>query len=100
MIRSEHAADRKHALRHSLNVMNSLRVYFNPAGADTPTVQRVFYSRRADGPYYCWHYEKRLGKWLGSRVQLSDPSRRLLSLASWSSVPDGLQLRLGEHYLE
>jgi hypothetical protein len=80
--------------------MNSLRVYFNPAGTDTPSGQRVFYSRRADGPYYCWHYETRLGKWLGSRVQLSDPSRRLLSLASWRNVPDGLQLRLGEHYLE
>ena len=80
--------------------MNSLRVYFDPAGADTQGGQRVFYSRRADGPYYCWHYEKKLGKWLSSRVHVSDLTRRGLSIASWSSVPDGLQIRLGEHYLE
>lgn len=80
--------------------MDGLRVYFNPAGANTPVAQRVFYSRRADGPYYCWRYEKTLGKWLGSRVHLPDPTRRVLSVASWRSVPDGLQARLGEHYLE
>jgi hypothetical protein len=80
--------------------MNRLRVYFNPAGTNTVGGQRVFYSRRADGPYYCWRYENKVGKWIVSRVSLSDPTRRVLSIASWGSVPDALQVRIGEHYME
>ncbi len=60
----------------------------------------VFYSRRADGPYYCWRYEPECGRWTCSRVHLSDHTRRSLCLAVWKAVPDALQVRLGEHYLE
>jgi hypothetical protein len=80
--------------------MNRLRVYFNPAGANIIGGQRVFYSRRADGPYYCWHYEKNLGKWIVSRVHLPDTTRRVLSIAKRMIVPDALQLKIDEHYLE
>jgi hypothetical protein len=80
--------------------MNGLRVYINQAGEDTLGGQRVFYSRRAGGPYYHWRYEEELGQWLGSRVHLSDLMLKALCAASWKTVPTALQKRLGEHYLE
>jgi hypothetical protein len=80
--------------------MNGLRVYFHPAGTEARAGQRMFYSRRAGGPYYCWLYEETLGQWKCSRVHLSDMTLRALCLASWKAVPTALQTRLGEHYLE
>lgn len=79
--------------------MNGLRVYFNPSSTDTPG-SKVFYSRRADGPYYRWRVEGELGQWHGSRVHPSDWSLKALSLASWKAVPTTLQAKLGEHYLD
>lgn len=80
--------------------MNGLHIYLNSECPTTAGGRKVFYSRRADGPYYCWRYQKELEKWLGSRVHLSDLTRRSLSVASWASVPDTLQATMGEHYLE
>ena len=80
--------------------MNGLRVYFNMVDTNTLLEQRVFYSRRTNGPYYRWHYEKELGQWRGSRVHLSDSALREFCVASWKAVPMALQARLGEHYLE
>jgi hypothetical protein len=80
--------------------MNGLRVYVNPVGTDTLNEHGVFYSRRADGPYYRWRYEEEFGRWRGSRVHLSDLTLRELCIASWKAVPRALQARLGEHYLE
>lgn len=80
--------------------MNGLRVYFNPAEAGPHGKRRVFYSRRADGPYYRWQFEESLGQWRGARVRLTDVTLRLLSIAAWQAVPDTLQARLGGHYLE
>ena len=80
--------------------MNTLRVYINPTGATTQSPHGVFYSRRADGPYYCWRYEEGLGRWLSSRVNLPDFTRRALCIASWKVVPAALQSKLDEHYLE
>lgn len=80
--------------------MNGLRVYINPANTNAQNGQRVFYSRRADGPYYRWHYQDEFGRWHGSRVHLSNLTLRVLSIASWETVPKALQVKLGEHYLE
>ncbi len=80
--------------------MNGLHIYFNPESPLTAGGHKVFYSRRADGPYYCWRYQKELEKWLGSRVHLSDLTSRSLSLARWTSVPGTLQATMDEHYLE
>jgi hypothetical protein len=80
--------------------MNGLRVYFYTIGADIRNGQKVFYSRRADGPYYHWRYEEKLGQWCGSRVHLPDPTLKALCIANWKTVPTDLQARLGEHYLE
>ena len=78
--------------------MNSLRVYINPASADALNGQRVFYSRRADGPYYRWFYEEE--RWCSARVSPSDSSLRTLCMTSWKTVPSALQTKLSEHYLE
>ena len=80
--------------------MNTLRVYINPAVATAQSTPEVFYSRRADGPYYCWRYEESLGRWRSSRVHLPDFTRRALCIASWKVVPAALQSKLDEHYLE
>jgi hypothetical protein len=78
--------------------MNSLRVYINPASADALDGQRIFYSRRADGPYYRWFYEEE--RWRGARVRPSDSALRTLCMTSWKTVPTALQTKLSEHYLE
>jgi hypothetical protein len=80
--------------------MNGLRVYVDPVSTELRGENCVFYSRRADGPYYCWRYEEGAGRWRGSRVDLSDMHCKAFCLASWKTVPTALQARLNEHYLE
>ncbi len=80
--------------------MNGLRVYIHPLGADVPGEYRVFYSRRADGPFYCWHYEEELGQWRCSRVHPAYLTLKELCVARWKAVPIELQVRLGEHYMD
>ncbi len=77
--------------------MSGLRVYINPENS-LPGEQGTFYSRRADGPYYCWRYEA--GQWSGSRVHPHDPVAKALSMARWKAVPASLQTKLDEHYME
>ncbi len=78
--------------------MQGLRVYINQQ--DGSRGDGVFYSRRDDGPYYCWHYEEELDRWTCSRVRPDDCTRSLLSLMTWKAVPVSLQAELYEHYLE
>jgi hypothetical protein len=80
--------------------MRDLHVYINEAGAETFGENGVFYSRRADGPYYRWRYEEVVGRWRFSRVRPSHIMLRALSSARWEIVPTALQARLVEHYLE
>ena len=78
--------------------MYGLRVYVNRTnmlGGDV-----LFYSRRDDGPYYCWRYEEELGRWCFSRVRLPRLTLRILCLTTWKAVPVSLQAELYEHYLE
>ena len=80
--------------------MRDLRVYVRRAARGAPVGQAVFYSRRADGPFYRWRYEEAPGRWHYSRVRLSKLTLRVLSVTNWDAVPAALQDRLGEHYLE
>ena len=80
--------------------MNGLRVYINPSGAGGLAGLAKFYSRRADGPFYCWFYEEQAGQWHVGRVQLPDLTMRVLRPTSWKSVPAELQAKMSEHYLE
>lgn len=80
--------------------MRELRVYIRRAVKGAPGGQAVFYSRRADGPFYRWRYEETPGRWQYSRVRLSKLTLRVLAVASWDAVPPELRDSLGEHYLE
>ena len=90
--------------------MSGLRVYVNPVstvpadgtGIDAPEIKvdRVFYSRRGNGPIYRWLYEKNPAHWRALRVNPMDFNSRTLSMASWKSVPETLQAKIGEHYLD
>ena len=80
--------------------MNGLRVYMNLDTPDRSSGDKVFYSRRADGPYYQWIYQELLGRWLASRLHAFQLSPSQLTIAPWKCVPTELKSRLAEHYLE
>jgi len=75
-----------------------LRVYINPAGTNMHNRHSVFYSWRADGPYYRWWYEQQLRQWRGARICSFDFPLESLCLANWRVVPAALQTSLGDHY--
>ena len=88
--------------------MSGLRVFVDsptepPAAgfnlADTVT-NRVFYSRRGNGPIYRWLYEESRAHWRARRLNSSDCDTHKLSNASWKIVPETLQAQLGAHYLD
>jgi hypothetical protein len=81
-------------------MVNGLRIYINDRALEIDSVDRVFYSRRADGPYYSWRYEKRSEQWRCARVHASDFSSKTLSMSNWKAVPSALQSKLVEHYQE
>ena len=90
--------------------MSGLRLYINapsPSQAseividdDAAAVNKIFYSRRANGPIYRWLYEEKLAHWRALRMNASDFDSQKLSNASWKSVPETLQAQLGAHYLD
>jgi len=61
-------------------------------------VDKVFYSRRGNGPIYRWLYEEKLPHWRALRMHTSDFDTQKLHNASWKSVPETLQEQLGAHY--
>jgi hypothetical protein len=80
--------------------MRELRLYVGPTTQPAHDEQAVFYSRRANGPYYRWLYEETRRGWRPSRVSMSKLNLSALCAASWSAIPAALQARLVEHYLE
>jgi len=80
--------------------MNGLRVYIHPASVGIYTDASTFYSRRGNGPIYRWLYEEKLGQWRSLRINNSELTSRDLCNASWKLVPEKLQTKLGEHYLD
>ena len=79
--------------------MHRLRVYINSSSAAELERHGFYYSRRADGPFYCWFQEER-GQWQFTRVHLPESALRLLCIEKWKAVPVTLRVRLSEHYLE
>ncbi|HEX5886390.1 MAG TPA: hypothetical protein VFY67_17750 [Pyrinomonadaceae bacterium] len=80
--------------------MNGLRIYSQLQSAGSPLRDETFYSRRGDGPYYEWRYEKGRGRWMVSRINAINVSAKDFTLTPWKSVPDALKLRLSDHYSE
>ncbi len=54
--------------------MKELVVYINALSKGRPGEHVMFYSRRADGPFYRWIYDERLGSG-GSRAYTSHTGR-------------------------
>ena len=80
-------------------MMNGLRIYINRIEPEA-TCDRIFYSRRSDGPYYRWRFEVRLEQWRSARMHSEDLSPNELCISNWKTVPSALQLSLSEHYVE
>lgn len=90
--------------------MSGLRVYIKAPGVSVPADiapaleavngDRVFYSRRGNGPVYRWLYEAKLDHWRPRRMNTSDAESHRLSVAAWKTVPDSLQAELCKHYLD
>ena len=60
----------------------------------------LFYSRRGEGPFYCWRYEEGLGQWRSARVLSYHLPLKELCTTSWKALPSALQARLDEYYIE
>jgi len=88
--------------------MSGLRVFVDSptetsaAGIDMvdPVTNRVFYSRRGNGPIYRWLYEESRAHWRPRRMNSSDFDTHKLANASWKIIPETLQAQLGAHYLD
>lgn len=80
--------------------MNGLRIYIRPSSADLDREDAVFFSRRADGPFYRWSYEERVGQWHYARVNALEVTYKELNITCWKGLPASLQARLRGHYLE
>lgn len=80
--------------------MNGLRMYVPALSEARSDDGRVFYSRRGNGPYYCWLFEETNQRWKVSRVVSHDFDVQPLSLATWKTVPVALQSRLSDHYMD
>jgi hypothetical protein len=79
--------------------MNALRMFVRPDKIGQ-VEENVFYSQRAHGPVYRWHYEEHQGRWHGRRVDASGWTSQDLCTAPWQSVPPKLKVQLTEHYVE
>jgi len=80
--------------------MNGLRVYVNTQTSETHDGLGVFYSRRADGPYYRWSFDEKLKQWRVARVRLTEVTPKVLSTTNWKTLPIALQRSMVEHYQE
>ena len=80
--------------------MNGLRVYSQPQSTDSSWEEVTFYSRRSDGPYYLWRFEKVRRRWIVCRIEAIQVSVKEFTLTPWKTIPDALKLSLTEHYLE
>jgi len=77
--------------------MNGLRMFILDRSAATAG-GLIFYSRRADGPYYRWWYDDSLEHWRAARVQVDDFPTTPLCASSWKNIPVALQGSLIDHY--
>jgi hypothetical protein len=75
-----------------------LRIFTDQKLTKTAGDLQVFYSRRADGPYYRWWYER--DHWHSARVPGSQFTITELCTSSWKNIPSALQDSLIAHYQE
>jgi|ERR1041385_474542 hypothetical protein len=78
--------------------MNGLRIYVVADLSPLVKDSYAFYSRRDNGPYYCWTLFE--SSWSAARVNSSTFSAKELTMTSWKLVPADLQKSIIEHYQE
>jgi len=78
--------------------MNGVRIYIRHAMVSAAT--ETFYSRKGGGPVYRWCLNEKSFAWNCSRLDSSQLTTREFFTASWKTLPESLQKRLAEHYLE
>jgi hypothetical protein len=76
--------------------MNGLRIYVMADIAPLVKDPDAFFSRRDNGPFYCWTRGK--SSWSATRVSSSTFSAKELTMTSWKLVPRALQKSITEHY--
>ena len=76
--------------------MDGLRIYVIADLAPLVKDPDAFYSRRDNGPFYCWTQCK--SSWSAARVSSSNFSAKELTMTSWKLVPAALQKSITEHY--
>jgi hypothetical protein len=78
--------------------MNDIHVFTGKDEGSSSGEQKLFYSRRSGGPYYCWYYLSGQSQWKAIRLQ-PHSKPRVLRKAVGRNLPVSLQTRLREHYL-
>ena len=78
--------------------MHGVRIYASAVSTNALAKYEVFYSQRGEGPFYRWHYEEKMSRWLAFRVpSVAVPkSLRLVH----KGLPTELRTELLGHYLE
>ena len=78
--------------------MHGVRIYSVAASTDALDQPDVFYSQRGDGPFYRWHYEEKMSRWLALRVPSVAVPKSLRTVHK--GLPAELRTELLGHYLE
>jgi hypothetical protein len=78
--------------------MTDILVYTGEDKGFSSGEQKLFYSRRLGGPYYCWYYLSCQNQWKAIRLQPHSRPRALRK-AVGRNLPVSLQVWLREHYL-
>ncbi|MFN2533512.1 MAG: hypothetical protein ABR555_19700 [Pyrinomonadaceae bacterium] len=80
--------------------MKGLKLYTKLPVATAVPISSLFYSRRNQGPLYKWHYDHGLDGWRSRRLNDFEIELAQFCVASWQSIPESLQSKLREHYME
>ena len=78
--------------------MTDILVYTGKDEGSSSGEQKLFYSRRLGGPYYCWYYLSGQSQWKAIRLQ-PHSIPRVLRREAGANLPMSLQTQLIEHYL-
>ena len=81
-------------------LLNGLRVYVRVIVSQRIEDTSTFYSRRGKGPFYEWTFDDQCGVWRCSRLNSYELTSQGFNIASWKSIPQSLQRKLSEHYIE
>jgi hypothetical protein len=83
-----------------IKIIAGLQVYVNSIEMKARSGEKIFYTRREEGPLYLWRWEGTSGKWQFLRLHQSKWRDKALSPEKWQVLPSALQGSLKQHYME